>query len=45
MLVSGPEQVAKCKDAGVLLITYSSDVDILRSGFRNATAAIRSAAI
>jgi 2-keto-3-deoxy-L-rhamnonate aldolase RhmA len=41
MLAGSPEETRKWRDAGCLLLGYSSEVDIIRSGFRNAIAEIK----
>jgi 2-keto-3-deoxy-L-rhamnonate aldolase RhmA len=41
MLVSSAEQARKWKDAGVLLLAYASDVDVLHNGFSRAMAEIK----
>jgi len=41
MLVSSAEQARQWKDAGALLLVYSSDVEMLQSGFRQAVARIK----
>ena len=41
MLVSSVEQARKWRDAGVLLLAYRSDVDMLHDGFSRAMAEIR----
>lgn len=41
MLVSSTEQARQWRDAGVLLLAYRSDVDMLHSGFSRAMAEIR----
>ena len=43
MLVGDPAQVRRYIEAGVTMFTYSSDVEILHSGFRRAVASIRAA--
>jgi 2-keto-3-deoxy-L-rhamnonate aldolase RhmA len=42
MLVTSAEQARKWKDAGVLLLVYGSEVDMLHTGFSRAMADIRS---
>ena len=41
MLCSSAEQVRQWQQAGVLLLAYSSDVDMLASGYRQAMARLR----
>jgi 2-keto-3-deoxy-L-rhamnonate aldolase RhmA len=41
MLCSSAEQVQRWKEAGALLLAYSSDADMLRSGYSQAMARIR----
>jgi 2-dehydro-3-deoxyglucarate aldolase/4-hydroxy-2-oxoheptanedioate aldolase len=41
MLVGSHEQAQQWKEAGVLLLVYKSEVEILADGFRNAMKAIR----
>ena len=41
MMVSSAEQARQWKDAGALLLVYSSDVEMLQSGFRQAVARIK----
>jgi 2-dehydro-3-deoxyglucarate aldolase/4-hydroxy-2-oxoheptanedioate aldolase len=41
MLCSSAEQVKQWKDAGALLLAYSSDADMLRSGYSLALARLR----
>jgi 2-keto-3-deoxy-L-rhamnonate aldolase RhmA len=41
MLVSSAEQARQWKDAGALLLAYSSDVEVLQGGFKTALAKIR----
>ena len=41
MLVSSAEEARRWRDAGVLLLAYRSDVDILHGGFSRAMAEIR----
>jgi 2-keto-3-deoxy-L-rhamnonate aldolase RhmA len=41
MLVSSPEQARQWKDAGALLLAYSSDVEVLHGGFKAAMARIK----
>ena len=41
MLVGSQEQAQQWKEAGVLLLVYKSEVEILASGFRDAMKAIR----
>jgi 2-keto-3-deoxy-L-rhamnonate aldolase RhmA len=41
MLVSSVEQARKWRDAGVLLLGYSSEVGVLSEGYRNAIAAMK----
>jgi 2-dehydro-3-deoxyglucarate aldolase/4-hydroxy-2-oxoheptanedioate aldolase len=43
MLVSSAEQARKWRDAGVLLLVYGSEVDMLHGGFSRAMAEIRGA--
>ena len=41
MLVNSAKQARQWRDAGVLLVNYSSEVDILLSGYRSALSEIR----
>ena len=41
MLVNSAEQARKWRDAGVLLVVYSSEVNVLMDGYRSALADIR----
>ncbi len=41
MLVSTTEQARRWKDAGVLLLAYSSEIEVLQSSLRRAVAAIK----
>jgi 2-keto-3-deoxy-L-rhamnonate aldolase RhmA len=41
MLVNSAEQAQQWKKAGALLLAYSSDVEILHSGFSQAMAKIK----
>jgi len=41
MLVSSAEQAKQWKDAGALLLVYSSDVEMMHHGFSQAMARIR----
>jgi 2-keto-3-deoxy-L-rhamnonate aldolase RhmA len=41
MLVDSPEQARQWKDAGVLLLGYSSEVSVLHAGYAAAVAAIK----
>ncbi len=41
MLVSSPEQARRWREDGVLLLGYSSDVDVLYQGFKNAMTVLR----
>ena len=42
MLVGSPEQARRWRDAGVLLVNYSSEGNVLMDGYKSALAEIRS---